>query len=340
MILSSTSVRDFTPFFVGAKLLGTPHLYDVAANMAVQQSLVGHAEANVSFIRPPFFAAALRPFTWMAYAHALLIWELLLIGSVVAFVCCLPLVPRQWTAIAAWCSVPAMFGIGCGNDATVIVLWIALALLCWTNGRRFLAGAVLGLCLAKFHLLLFLPLLLLQRRYRRILVGFSVVTGTLLAVNWAVQPGWMRLYAHVLRMPPENIPRANFYLNSHPVASVLFGTFLIGLLLWPICQRAPFDLALPICILGGVMASPHAGIMDLVLAIPALLITAHRFPQLKFFAWLLLSPLATCLYWGAFGKPGAILFIAATLWLISRVRQFTARTSCSDTSLSGSLASG
>jgi hypothetical protein len=112
---------------------------------------------------------------------------------------------------------------------------------------------------------------------------------------------------------------ASFSWTGHPALGVILGIALVSAVLWPICRRFPFELAMPLCILGGLLASPHANGLDGILAIPAFLAIALRFPQLAVVAGVLLSPVAACLY--IVGPPslGPALFVAASLWLMYRV---------------------
>src|SRR5579862_6538018 len=61
-IVSSEMVDDFTGFLIGAKLLGTGHLYEVAANLAFQKSLTGRVDPAIIVVQVPVWAWAMKPF--------------------------------------------------------------------------------------------------------------------------------------------------------------------------------------------------------------------------------------------------------------------------------------
>jgi len=328
LLFSTTGMRDFMSFRVGAQLLGTPHLYDMPSILAVQKAMIGSVHPGVPYARPPFFAAAIRPLLLVSYSTAACIWKWLLIAALVASASLFPFVPRRYAALAVCCSLPATIALEIGSDAPPVLLFVVLSLACWEKGRSVLAGVMLGLCLAKFHFLVFLPLLLFQRKYRRVFCGFAITASALLIVNFAVQPDWIPLYWKALNMPQGNMSffaegmpdfYGIFFRTGHPEIAVIFGASLVGMLLWRI-RLLPFELAMPLCITGGLVAAPHTGWNDLVIAIPAFLLVAHRFPGLRHMAFLLLSPIAV-LPVMHIGPPylGAALFVAASIWLMHRL---------------------
>jgi hypothetical protein len=329
-LIFSEGVEDFTGFWIGAKLLGTPYLYDVPGNLELQQATVATTKEDLIYVQPPFLAAAVRPLTLLSYMQAMVFWKLLLMVALIAFVWIFPASPRSYAAIAVCWSLPASIAVAFGNDSPLILLLIALSLLCWKNGREYLAGAMLGLCLVKFHFLTLLPLVLLRREYRRPLTGFMAVATTLISINFLVQPDWVHLYWQALTLPQRNMngfpmrmPNfyASFFWTGHPAFGVVLGAFLVISILWPVCRRLPFEVAVPLCILGGMLISPHTNHLDGLLAIPALLTVAHRWPRLRPMAWIALSPAVAWLY--CVGPPtwGPAFFVALSLrimYLVSR----------------------
>jgi hypothetical protein len=321
-------VVDFTGFWIGAQLLGTPNIYDIPSNLALQKTIVGTIKEDLIYVQPPFLAAAVKPLTLLPYIQAMVFWKLLMLGAFVAFVWLFPMSPRRWAAIAVCWSLPAAIALVHGNDSPLILLLIALSVRCWLNGREYLAGAMLGLCLVKFHFLTLLPLLLLRREYRRALGGFIAVAAVLISINFLVQPDWVRLYWQALTLPqrnmnglPTKMPNfyASFFWTGHPVFGVALGASLLILILWPVCRRLPFEVAVPLCIMGGILISPHTNHLDGILAIPALLTVSHRWPHLRPIAWIALSPAIAWLY--CVGPPtvGPALFVALSLWIMYRV---------------------
>ena len=141
-----------------------------------------------------------------------------------------------------------------------------------------LAGLAVGLCLAKVHFLVFLPLLLLRRRCWHVWPGFSIAAKLAILVNFLVQPDWISLYWRALHMPqesmnstPKHIPNfySVFFGTGHPEYGMVLGMVIVTIALWPICRHLPFELAMPFCILGGVLPAPHINKFESILTIPA-----------------------------------------------------------------------
>ena len=60
--------NDFMSFYAGARLVGTPGLYDPAKTRDLQLELIGMTEeARSHFIRLPWFAALLWPICQLPY---------------------------------------------------------------------------------------------------------------------------------------------------------------------------------------------------------------------------------------------------------------------------------
>src|SRR5689334_20216980 len=204
-LVSLEGVHDFTGFLIGARLLGSPQLYDVAANLALQKAITGYMLPGVIFVRLPFWAFVMKPFTLVDYRLALTIWKLLMMGALVAFPFAFPLQAKRYISLALCWSLPLANALATSNDAPLILLFLALSLLAWNRGRPVLAGLALGLCLAKVHFLVFLPLLLLRRRYWHVWAGFSIPATLGILINFLVQPDWISLYWQALHMPQESM---------------------------------------------------------------------------------------------------------------------------------------
>lgn len=318
-------VHDFTGFLVGSKLLGSPYLYEVPANLAAQKALTGYTAPGVIFVRLPFWAFVMKPFTWIDYRFALVTWKLLMIGALIAFPLCLPSIGRKYVALTLCWSLPLANAIAISNDSPLVLLFIALSLLAWRSGKPMLAGLALGLCLAKFHFLIFLPLLLFQRKYWRVLAGFSIPAIPSLAINFWVQPAWINLFWRALHLPQENMNATpahmpNFYSaffeTGLPEYGVILGFLTVPIALWPICRRLPFEFAMPLCITGAVLAAPHTNNFDSILTIPAFFMVAKFIPDLRFPAILLISPAAGFVYLFGPASWGSAAFVGLSLWVM------------------------
>ena len=325
-LFASDQVDDFTGFLIGAKLLGTAKLYAVQANLELQKQLVGSTEPRLIFVRLPFVAFAMKPFLFLPYGFAVFLWRGLLATALLAFIVMSKHHARHVGLAVCW-SIPAAASLAISNDAPLILLFIGLSLACRAKGWHFAAGTVLGLCLAKFHFLIFLPLLLFRAAYRRELAGFASVAVVLLAINFAVQPDWIPLYWGALNLPQANMnPHAmlmpdlyaSFFWTGHPGIGVIAGALVVTAALWPLCRRLPFDLAMPLCILGGLLVAPHTNYLDWILAFPAIFAARYHFAGLKGVTWFLLSPIAGMLCFPATGPQtiGPMIIVAASLWML------------------------
>ena len=326
---SADSVDDFTGFLIGAKLLGTSQLYEVQANTSLQRQIVGQMDSRIIFVRLPFFAYAIKPFLLMPYRSAIFLWRgLMALALLVA--AAVSVRPRRYPALALCWSIPAAAAIALGNDSPLVLLFLSISLACWGAKRRVMSGAALGLCIAKFHFLVFLPLLLLRREYRRELIGFSGVAALLVAVNFAVQPDWIRLYWQALNLPQQNMNSkatlmpnvySTFFWTGHPGIAVALGALLTVILLWPICRRLPFDIAMPLCVFGGLLAAPHTNYLDAILFMPAIFAVVRSFSGFRAIACFLLSPVVGSMC--VFGPPtiGPAIVVAASLWLLWKVHR-------------------
>src|SRR5262249_23766519 len=150
-----------------------PDLYDIPANLAMQKTLTGYTLPNIIFVRPPFWAFVIKLFTFFDYRVALTVWKLFMFGALVAFSLHFSFVQTRYVAVVRCWSMPLANALSTSNDAPLTLLFIALSLVLWEHGKPVMAGLFLGLCAAKFHFLIFLPFLLLQRKYWRVLAGFS-----------------------------------------------------------------------------------------------------------------------------------------------------------------------
>lgn len=325
-------VTDFAGFLAGAKLLGTQHLYDVAVNLAQQKALTGATDPSIIFVRLPFWAFVMKPFLLPTYVHALFLWRTMLVAALIPCGLLGGRLRRYYFLALSW-SVPAAGCVLMGNDSPLVLLFILISMLCWRKKHRLLAGVVLGLCLAKFHFLVFLPLLLLRKEYRRELTGFSLSVAVLTAVNFAVQPDWILLYWHALNLPQPNMnvhaslmPNfyATFFWTGHPGYAVAIGAAMVLALAWPICRCLSFDIGMPLCIFCGLLAAPHTNPLDGVLAIPALVEVYHRFPQIRPLALFLLSPVAGLLSFFGPQTVGPAIVVAASLALLATALYWTA----------------
>ncbi len=162
-------------------------LHDPAVFSAREQAL-GRTDF-LPFARPHFYAALLSPvglldFPYPAFAAWVIAFSLLLIATVVLAV-------RRWgpDAMLMTAFSGAAMSIFIGHETVFLLLALTVSYLLAERGRHFAAGAALALVLAKFHLLMLFPVLLITQKRFRLFAGFCV-TGLALAALSAWLGGW------------------------------------------------------------------------------------------------------------------------------------------------------
>ena len=61
---------DFSAFYSGGSLVGSPQLYSPAAAFAVQDRAIGCHHENLVFIKPPFYALLMWPLAQLPFVAA------------------------------------------------------------------------------------------------------------------------------------------------------------------------------------------------------------------------------------------------------------------------------
>jgi len=299
------AIRDFTGLYVGASLVTSPTLYDPEANLAVQRK-IGATETNSTiFVRLPYFAAILRPLTWIQYRAAIVVWGFLSVAALIGFAFVFPYAERRITLFLLCWFIPFGNAIYTGQDSPFVILWIAIALRLRMHKRLFLAGLALSLCLEKWHLVIFIPVVFLLRREWRVLAGFVIGSTALIAFSFVLQGAdFAREYWTVLHLPNMNalpmlMPNLagsfqffeTFGLN-HSIAGALYWglAIVITFLVLRTCVRQQFEIALPVALIAGLLLSPHDYLHDWTIAFPALLMLWRVMPAI---VSILLLPAAT-----------------------------------------------
>jgi hypothetical protein len=165
-----TGQNDFVQLYTGATLVGTPDLYSRPANLALIKSILGFTMESVVYTRPPFYAALLKPLALFPYLAAYALFSLATLGGALWFVIRFG---RECSALPVFAafSLPLMTALCGGQDTPFLLPILGASILLTRSKRDFLAGLVLSLCAIKFHLFLFIPVLLLLKRRWGILRG-------------------------------------------------------------------------------------------------------------------------------------------------------------------------
>ena len=296
---------DFMDLYAGAKLAFTHDQYNVGRVLATELHWTGYQSATRMFMRLPVFGLLLKPLALLPYSWASAIWEILCLAAIVAFAVLWP-GDRKLVAIVCCWSLPAWMTLAEGQDTAFLLLWLALAVVALRKDRPLLAGLVLSMCAAKYHLFLLLPLWIVGYRLWRVAAGLTI-GGIVLFAGSFIAGGldWPMRYYRLLSEPANNpyaelMPNIYGLLPSAParIACVLV---LAALVYFAIRQFRQYGdshhdsvIGLAPVLIGGVLLAPHDYMADCVLLVPAVLLLFER-PQgawIKFPCLFLATPVA------------------------------------------------
>ncbi len=293
--------NDFASFYAGARLLGTPDLYNADRAAELQRGLFGATSDAWRYIRLPFHAAFLWPLAQLPYRAAYVVWELLLLAAFAGFIRLWRPPSQALTLLYSCLSLPAFASVMNGQDLTPLLLCVAIGVSLERRARSFAAGAVFSLCAAKFHLFVLLPVLLVAQKRWRFLWGLLAGGVVLAALSFAVQgPSWpLEYYAALLdqRIHPRlgHMPNLRGISSLWPPFRLLEWPLAAGVAVaaWVVARRMPFDYALAAVLAGGLLVSYHSSMPDCALLLPAALVilSTTAFGWLRFAAFVLLVPL-------------------------------------------------
>jgi Glycosyltransferase family 87 len=320
--------NDFVSFYTGAKLAGTPQLYSRAANLQVIQSILGFQMEGTTYIRPPFYAMLLKPLALLPYRAAWAIFFFATLASILWFVVRFS---KECPALPffASLSIPLLTPLMNGQDTPFLLVILGAAILLFRRQRDFAAGLVLSLCALKFHLFLFLALLLIMKK------RWGAVKGGAcgLALLALASLGEIRAWIQVLRDPwispdPQNLPNLHgLILTLHGGLRAELGVVAIVAALFIICvlKSDNFELLIAISIVCGLLASFHSGPADDVLLLPVLVlaIVSCTDAVVRTLTALVVTPIPYLM--GLAGSPYSVaLPVMLLAWLVFAVRSAVA----------------
>src|SRR5260370_27661460 len=164
---------EYEVLYAGARLVGTPYLYDKTRNRQEEVKAIGASGGDeLIYSRPPFVAAFMAPLGKLPYRVSLLTFQALSSLALIGFILLWPNSNPWVTAlICAW-SLPMALVFGFVRDDTFLLSLLALAFRLYKQ-RPWITGVLLSLLGIKFHLFLLLPLLFLGQRRWRMAAGFA-----------------------------------------------------------------------------------------------------------------------------------------------------------------------
>lgn len=204
---------DFMQFYLAGTLVRdglTERLYDLQFQQAYQ--LRPHwlpfewRNGAVSlFAYPPHVAVLFAPLASLDYRMALLVWELLIVGSLFAAVEVLVrVIPearvfRGAVILGLLAFMPAVHCIYSAQNSTISLLVLSGVLFLLTRGRESVAGAALGLLLYKPQLVPLFPLLMLYRRRVRFVATFGSIALLTALIPLLIDPELLRGFLRIAR---------------------------------------------------------------------------------------------------------------------------------------------
>ena len=304
---------DFRQLYVAGYMVRTGHrtqLYDYAAQAYFQNTLVSNDERALPFIRPAYQALMFVPFSLLPYRTAYL--GFLLLNVLLLALAFLILQPRLRGLSRVWPGLPPALFLGFypvalalmqGQDSILLLALLAAALVSLERNRDLTAGALAGVGLFKFQIVVPIVLLFLLWRRWRFVKGF-MFSAILVGLLSFITSGWAEtvVFVHSLLSVGAGLPAVpgeiNFPLRINIMANLrglIYGlaslrapqrwlqvTTLLLSSLVVISVRArgrqqPGGDALVLAITAGVVVSYYLFIHDLSILLIPIVLTLDRF---------------------------------------------------------------
>ena len=226
---------DFRQLYVAGYMVRTGHrtqLYDYAAQAYFQNTLVSNDERALPFIRPAYQALMFVPFSLLPYRTAYL--GFLLLNVLLLALAFLMLQPRLRGLSRVWPGLPPALFLGFypvalalmqGQDSILLLALLAAALVSLERNRDLTAGALAGVGLFKFQIVVPIVLLFLLWRRWRFVKGF-MFSAILVGLLSFITSGWAEtvVFVHSLLSVGAGLPAVpgeiNFPLRINIMANL------------------------------------------------------------------------------------------------------------------------
>ena len=256
----SVGLNDYMAHYASGKLAFSGQLYSSESHFAAQRAATGggYGEAWL-FVRLPYFAGFLWPFSQLPYAWAWGVFTTASIAAMVGFVRWWPVEDKRFLGTVTLISLPVFHGVLNGQDVAFLMLWLAVGAALSRSGRGFAAGLVWSLLAAKPHLFLFLPIALIAKRRWPEMRGAVAGGAILLALSFVVGgAGWIPEFRAAVAKPAIHVwsQMPNLELFNSGRGAIWF--YVAGA---PVACWVLFKLRTRISTIGMVAASNAAGIL-------------------------------------------------------------------------------
>ncbi len=308
--------NDFLQLYAGARLVGTPQLYQAEPAYEIHRQAVGDWLPAVVYTRPPFYAWLLKPLGRLPYLAAYWIFMAVNFAGLCWF-CFRYFRASMGMAFLVSCFPPLYIAAVCGNDLGIVLGLLGGVFVLMDRKRDFAAGLLLSLCAIKFHLFTVVPLVLWILGRRRVVAGGATGGAGLLLLSFAAQGlDWPRQYLALLSNPLVH-PDVQVMPNLHGIAQSFAPALATPVtLVLSFCavaaacglawlRRDQWHTALGIAVLAGLLVSWHCYFQDcvLLLAVMAMVLqdetsAAVRLPLallcVPITFWMLMAPAPWC----------------------------------------------
>lgn len=293
-------LNDFMSFYAAAKLCGTRDLYVPESALKEEQKATGYFGSTIPIVRLPYFAIMLSPLSHFPYRTAYIIFQALSIISILVFIAMQRTMDGRARALLVCLTCfPLILSVCLGQDVTFVVLLTAVFMRYW-DSKPGLAGVALALCTVKYHLFLFMPLVLLLHWRRRLAAALAVALAALAAVSFAVAgAAWPQEYVKQIRRSwdvPTIMPniRALLLGTERPLPYCAILSIIVSLVAITAlvrCRRS-LPLCTAIALTAGVLVSYHVYVQDCAVLVPPLLAlwNSRTKKVLVGLVWALLAP--------------------------------------------------
>lgn len=278
-------LNDFPALYLAPRALSTGSLYGPLDSVTEEKEILTHVSPAIRFIRLPFVAVLLRPLSWMSYENAYLVWQSVSFLALAFFVWVWP--ARRMLSILICCWFPPVaLNFANAQDVTFMLLWIAITARLVLRKSDLAAGVVLALCSAKFHLCIFLPVLIVAKRMWRFGAGLTLGCVALLGISFAAAgPDWPAAYLSLLRSPvihPGLTSSSVIAMAARVMGGLALWIFtgalvaVIAAAVYWTGTRYDFPVALGAAFAGALVVGFHVYVQDYLLALPLLLTLMDR----------------------------------------------------------------
>ncbi len=224
---------DFVNIYAAATIVRAgngPILYHAGTQEPVLFSILGQGSRNY-FLHPPFFAAAMVPFSCLRIERAFVVWtlfNLVLIGllPMILAKCTLFVARRPVLGLIGMMFPPILTALALGQSSILLLFILCMGYLLLTRRHDLAAGLVLSLATIKFQYVLVVVGFLLVARKFRVVAGF-VAGGSVLLLASLLVTGFAGFAQYVRFVRDFNLHEG--YGAIHLAQMVNFRGFFAGM---------------------------------------------------------------------------------------------------------------